>query len=87
MTDLILPTIHMNGTSKAALLEQCCDAIDAMHTAGKALAQFCPNGRDYYPQGPAATGKALDQHEARMKKLRDIIAELEKIGEHISDAR
>ena len=68
---LAIPTIHMNGTSKKALLTDYCDAIDALHEAGRKLAATCPNGRDYYTQGNTALGAALNQHENRMNKLRD----------------
>jgi hypothetical protein len=79
--DLMVPTIHMNGTSKESLLEGICEAVNKLHDAGRALAAACPNGRDYYTQGPGAISVALDQHEARMKKLREIIGELEQIAE------
>lgn len=78
---LAVPTIHMNGTSKNALLEQYCDAITALHDAGRKLAAAAPNGRDYYVQGGDAIRRAMDQHDARMRKLREIINELEKIAE------
>ncbi len=80
---LIVPTVHLNGTSKQELLDQLCEAITALHAAGKALARACPNGRDYYVQSATAIGQALDQHEARMNKLREIVTELEAIAEAI----
>ena len=83
MADLAIPTIHLNGTSKESLVESLCEAIHAIHEAGRALAQTCPNGRDYYPQGNTAIQWALDQHEARMNKLREVATELEQIAEKI----
>jgi hypothetical protein len=80
MTDLMKPTVHLNGTSKERLLEDYCDAIDALHNAGKALAKTCPNGRDYYPQGNGAINTAMNEHEERMRKLRVVIRELETIA-------
>lgn len=82
---LIKPTIHLNGTSREQLLEGYCDAIDALHAAGRKLAAAYPNGRDYYVQGPVATTRAMSQHEARMAKLKSVIAELEEIVMHIRD--
>jgi hypothetical protein len=82
-TTLARPTVHLNGTSRDDLLEQIALAVHSLHEAGRKLAATCPNGRDYYPQGVSAIGRALDQHEARMRKLREIIAELEQIGESI----
>jgi hypothetical protein len=34
MSDLKIPTIHLNVTSKEQLFEQICNAIDAVHAAG-----------------------------------------------------
>jgi hypothetical protein len=82
-SNLAIPTVHLNGTSKSALVEQLCDAIDAIHAAGTKLAQACPNGRDYYPQGANAIQEALRQHEGRMKKLKEIADELHLIAEAI----
>jgi hypothetical protein len=78
---LAVPTVHLNGTSKDALLEQFCDAIDAVHEAGKKLAAACPNARDYYPQGNEATSEAMRQHEARMLKLKSVADDLQAIAE------
>jgi hypothetical protein len=83
MSDLKIPTIHLNGTSKDALFQQVCNAIDAVHAAGDALAQATPNGRDYYPQGQEAIYAAMRQHEARMTKLREVARELETIAQAI----
>lgn len=78
---LAIPTIHLNGTSREALLEGYCEAVHALHEAGRKLAAAAPNGRDYYPQAAGAINVAMDQHEARMTKLREIITELETIAE------
>ena len=76
---LAIPTIHLNGTSKEALLEGYCDAIDAIHEAGRKLAAAYPNARDYYIQGPETTSRAMDQHQARLKKLQEVADELATI--------
>ncbi len=81
---IAIPTIHLNGTSRDALLEAYCDAIQALHAAGRKLAATYPNGRDYYPQKAGALGIAINQHEARMNKLREIIRELNTIAESIN---
>ena len=78
--DLAVPLVHLNGTSRAELLEGYSDAVRALHHAGRALAKAAPNARDYYPLGPGAFAKAADQHEARMAKLREVINELEAVA-------
>lgn len=80
----MIPTIHMNGTSKDALVEALLEAVHALHEAGSALAKTCPNGRDYYPQGEVAIHVAMQEHAARMAALRGIIVELETIAKKIS---
>jgi hypothetical protein len=81
---LTIPSIHLNGTSRDALVEGYCDAIDALHDAGRKLAASYPNGRDYYIQGQEAVQLAMAEHETRMRKLKEIISEIEQIVEAIS---
>lgn len=78
-----LPTIHLNGTSKGELLRQLQDAVIAIGDAEIAVQRACPNGRDYYPQGPDAINAALDEHRARMARLRSVREELEAIAERL----
>lgn len=85
MKTLAIPSVHLNGTARADLLEGYCDAIDALHAAGRKLAAAYPNGRDYYVQPGNAIGVAMAQHEARMLKLREVISELEEIAQAIAD--
>jgi hypothetical protein len=84
-TILATPTVHINGTSKQALIDQLGDAIHALHEAGRKLAAATPNARDYYVQGNDAFTTAMRQHDARMTKLREIVAELETIGDAVFD--
>ncbi len=76
---MTIPTIHLNGTPKATLVANLMEAIEAIHVAGKALAKTYPNGRDYYPQGPAAINQAMDEHAERMGRLTLTVSELETI--------
>jgi hypothetical protein len=77
---MILPTIHLNGTSRESLLEGYQEAIDALVEAGRKVAAAGPNGRDYYVQGNKAFPQAMDEHEARLTKIRKVILELEAIA-------
>ena len=85
MTTLAIPTVHLNGTSKSDLLDQFCEAINSLHEAGWALAKAAPNGRDYYVQPGNSIAVAIDQHDARMNKLREVVSELEEIAMAVSD--
>jgi hypothetical protein len=84
MTNLLItPTIHMNGTSRAALVEQYVTALDAVDAAIAALMAATPNGRDYYPQGVEAITTALVEHQARIDRLATTRGELSEIAERI----
>ena len=70
----ILPSIHLNGTSAAALAD---DAKRAMRAASAALTEAhhaAPNARDYYPQGELAFREAMAQHEAIVAAIRLVLA-------------
>lgn len=73
------PTIHLNGTSRNALADQLRDAAYALADAIGALAKAAPHGRDYYVQGAEAINEAIDEHNARLEKLRSVYAELVEI--------
>lgn len=80
---IIMPFVHMNGTSKNELLELREKAYSALDSAMDALKEMAPNGRDYYPD-PGRMEKAVEQHRRRMKAITDIMAELEKEREFIN---
>lgn len=79
----LVPTIHLNGTPRETLLEQHSLAYTALREAISALQYACPNGRDYYPQGPSAITAALAAHSSRVQTLEAIAAEILAIGEAI----
>jgi len=85
--NLVFPTVHLNGTSKQALLDQLSAAMIAVHNAGRALAQATPHARDYYVQGSEQIFAALDQHGARLRKLTEIADELQTIADAILDQK
>jgi hypothetical protein len=82
-SELKLPTVHLNGSSKDLLLEANQAARSAIGEAIRALSDAAPHGRDYYPQGDDAYYAARDEHVARLRKLADVNAELEQIARGI----
>jgi hypothetical protein len=86
LPELVLPTIHMNGTSARCLLEGYMEARSAVMRASEAIQAIEFNARDYYPQGGNAFRVAQEQHVSRMKRLAEISDELLRIAEHVSDA-
>lgn len=79
---MMLPTIHLNGTSRPELFDMHVAAIVAMDNAIAALRRAAPNARDYYPQSPQAYPQARDEHLARLAALDKISRELHVLAEH-----
>lgn len=78
--DLAIPTVHLNGTPKAELIEQLCNAYNALQEALKVMRQATPNGRDYYVQADKeALTDALRQHNYRQAKVCEVMDDLEQI--------
>jgi len=70
---MILPTIHLNGTSGQTLLASYGDARYQVHLGVIALEHDLEfNQRDYYPQGPESWKQAQAEMAARLQKLRDV---------------
>jgi hypothetical protein len=86
MSNVTVPTIHLNGTSKDILLDQLEVAVRAINDAVKALANAEPNARDYYPQGDEGWLAARRQHAARINAFMTAHAELMAIYESLMDA-
>jgi hypothetical protein len=82
---LMIPSVHMNGTSRKDLLQQLEHASRAIGEAMEALREACPHDRDYYVQGPTAGPAAREQHRNRLRKLGAVQAEIETIYEGVVD--
>ncbi len=81
---MIYPTIHLNGTGARGLVAQYQDAHSALHDALAAVCQSAPHGRDYYTQteigGRPAYETARSEHDARLSKIRAVMAEFERLA-------
>ena len=82
---LAIPTIHLNGSNKATMLEDLANAREAIRDAIRALGETMPNGRDYYPQGHGALAQAQAEHRARVDALADVMNELMALSVAIDD--
>ena len=80
------PLVHLNGTAKQSLLEGYCDAATKLREALEALKTAAPNARDYYPIGPDAFTDASREQGERYQKIRDVLADMEALAEHVADA-
>jgi hypothetical protein len=70
----------LTGTMPSELLETYIDAKQAVSRAIEAAGRVWPNARDY--QG-GSINKAMEEHSDRIKRLRQVAAELETIAEGI----
>ena len=77
-----LPIINICGTDQQSLLDQYVLALHALREAIEALNAASPNGRDYQHGG--SINAALQEHAVRIVKVRQVLAEIETIAEHIA---
>lgn len=82
----ILPTIHLNGTSRKTLQESY-DAVDqALHELTEAWGRVEFNARDYYVQGPEAFQAAQNERWAMAMKIQELKEYVDAIRGHLYSA-
>jgi hypothetical protein len=87
--ELVMPTIHLNGTGRQALVEQYANAVEALQTALDKVRAAAPHGRDYYPQDgehPEGTmlRSAQRQHQRWVNNVEVVIADMQALAEGIA---
>lgn len=85
MTQLAVPTVHLNGTSKSELQKQIMDVCLALDQAEAVMCAAAPHSRDYYVQSDYAYGTARTQHYNRLVTLQGIKKEYEQIWENLEE--
>ena len=80
---ILLPVVHLNGTSSDDLNEQVRGARVALREAIEALQKAAPNARDYYPHGTSAIYDAQREHQERLSKLEDVMSDLDQMMIHL----
>jgi hypothetical protein len=83
---VVLPIVHLNGTSRGELVEQRIEVGHKVREALKALAEAFPNARDYYLVD-GLLAKAREQHERRRLALQGVLNEMEAEVEQLVDGR
>lgn len=84
-TELIVPTVHLNGTGRKELVNQLSASVLALDKALEVMAKAAPHGRDYYPQdngaimGPTYL-KAAEAHRQRVAKVYEVREELHDLA-------
>ena len=82
---MITPTVHLGGTSRQDLLDQFMEAGHALSLALSKMQDACPNGRDYYLQGPDALSMAMQAHASRVARVQSVMAEYGVLCEFVCD--
>jgi hypothetical protein len=82
---MMIPTIHLGGTSRATLLDELDRARHLLRAAIDALEDIEPHARDYSPQGPTAIRVATYEHAQRVNALQGVLNELQTIHEAIAN--
>jgi hypothetical protein len=71
--------IHLNGTSGKDLWNEYHAAYEATKNSIDALCNATCNGRDFYPQGPAAFSQARSERDEALQKLREVKTYIEEV--------
>jgi hypothetical protein len=82
---LTAPRVHLNGTGRSALERQYEAALEALSKAIDALGETSPNARDYYVIEPGAFSRAMGEHAARVRSLRDVQGQLYWLREALDE--
>lgn len=82
-----LPVINLNGTARSDLLEGYMKTKLCLKHTLEALQEIYPHGRDYQTLGndiaKRALAQAQDEHSNRILKIRQVMAEIETLAEHV----
>lgn len=84
---VMLPQVHLNGTSRDELLAQVREAHIQIKIAMDALCKAAPHGRDYYTIPGYAENEAINlaqrDHEGRVRALNSVLRDLQEISDHL----
>ena len=76
---ITIPTIHLNGDSRAELVRQNRLVYDRANALLDALTEAGPNGRNFYVQGDDAIKHAQVQHRQRVSAVVSVRTDAEMI--------
>ena len=79
MTQPMVPTIHLNGSSGDELFKQAYAAYEAIDIAAQKLHDAFPHGRDYYPQGDNSYPVARQEAISRIQAIENVRGELQQV--------
>ena len=81
----VVPMIHLNGTSRLALLEEYRAADQAIREAISCVQAITVNGRDFHLQDLQAFKLAQAQHQQRLADLDIMLNQIDEIWNAINE--
>lgn len=84
-SEVACPLANINGTAPAALIEECCTALERLREARDALAAVTVNGRDFQTAELGRFRTAYQQHNRRLTSLAHIMREVEIMAESVAE--
>ncbi len=87
MSDLTLPSIHLNGTGRRMLTEDYTTAYNALQAAIRAFQSIEFNARDYYTQGLhlQMIGRCLRPQAGKTAVILDHVGNTQRLGHHLEE--
>lgn len=85
MTDLTLPSIHLNGTGRRMLTDDYSAAYNKLIEFRDSFRAIEFNARDYYPQGNSAFSKARTERDIMEHKIGSMMQYLEDHLLHLAE--
>jgi len=82
---MVVPTVHLNGTSGQDLLDQNKEVAGYLRVGLTAMFEAAPNARDYYVQGGNAYREARREYVDRCERVKAVLAEVDAIIEKIEE--
>jgi hypothetical protein len=79
---MTLPALNINGTSKDLLIEQICDATNALREAARKMEAACPNRRDYVFSA-THWDTAYAEHLRRVRTVESLMYEYQEMADAI----
>lgn len=77
------PRIHSNGSHPDTMVQDINDASSSLADALAAMVKVAPHMRDYYMLPAGSFEDAFREHQQRVRDLRAVKDDLEKIAENI----
>jgi hypothetical protein len=72
----MIPKIHSNGTDRRTLIDERVTVLHALDAVMKAMAEGCPNCRDYYHTNNYKDART--EYENRLKIIQELWDEIEE---------